>query len=161
MADQLRDRFQAAVRARIAANNKNPYNFLLFYGAANEANQLCDAPTVKALKAIDPAPVRIFATRLHDSAHAGAVTVRQHFDAFRHRLDAEGGRQRKRGGNDGGVLSLADAGGETVVDLQAIYRELAQTGQARITGAEIVERQSWKRENRGQPRPSARHLCAR
>jgi len=73
---------EAAVRARIAANNKNPYNFLLFYGAANEANQLCDAPTVKALKAIDPAPVRIFATRLHDSAHAGAIAVRQHFDAI-------------------------------------------------------------------------------
>ncbi len=73
---------EAAVRVKTAAQGGSCYDFVLFYGAANEADQLCDAQTLEALQSIDPTPIRIFAARLHDSAHTSQPAVRQRFDAI-------------------------------------------------------------------------------
>jgi len=72
---------EAAVRVKTAAEGGARYDFLLFYGAANEADKLCDTQTLKALQALAPTPIRVFAARLHDSAHADKPAVRQRFDA--------------------------------------------------------------------------------
>src|SRR5215471_20175205 len=64
-------------------------------------------------------------------------------DAFRRHLHAEAAAQADDGMNDGrGIGSLLDRAHETRIDLELVERKTPQIKQARIAGAEIIERKT-------------------
>ncbi|MCX8086031.1 MAG: response regulator [Rhodocyclaceae bacterium] len=73
---------EALARVRTAAEGRAPYDFLIFHGAAHEADRLLNADELKELKAIEPAPRRVFATRLTEAIPEGEPALRHRFDTL-------------------------------------------------------------------------------
>src|SRR5262249_11966427 len=78
--------------------------------------------------------------------HAGGAQEQMLFggpDAFRRHLHAEAAAEADDGMNDRrGIGSLLDRAHETRIDLELVERKTPQIKQARIAGAEIIERKT-------------------
>ena len=76
------------------------------------------------------------------AAHLGKhVDLLLRLDAFRDDLELEALRHRDDRARDrGALLALDRVRGERVVELQLVERQLAQVGERRVAGPEVVDR---------------------
>ena len=81
---RARNGHEAAIRVETAARAGTPYDFVIFYGAAEDIDTLCSSETLRRLQdaGLSKRPLRVLLSHLNASAQTMLLALRDRFDAI-------------------------------------------------------------------------------